>query len=104
MTGGQFVNLSAVDAGVKAEVEVVQRTRFTEVGRFVATGDSPLVAHVDLILEDEFEELSIRKAIGFGFLQAQLQAVKQPRKPQGAGMLFEGVDHGGGMDFGFVVG
>ncbi|MES2569471.1 MAG: hypothetical protein V4710_05385 [Verrucomicrobiota bacterium] len=42
-----------------------------------APGDHALVAHVALVLEDQFEELGVRQPVGFGFLQAHLQAEKQ---------------------------
>jgi hypothetical protein len=35
-----------------------------------------LVAHIDFVLEKQFQELRIRKSVGFSFLQAQLQTVK----------------------------
>ena len=104
MTSGEFVDEGAVETGVKTEVEVLQGARFAEAGRFVAPGDGALLAHVDFILEDQFQELGVREPVGFGFLQTQLQAVKQPRKSQIAGMLFEGVDHGGGLGLGRVGG
>ena len=107
VAGGQFVDLGAVDGRVEAEVEVVQAARFAEPGGFVAPGDLPLAAHVDFVLEDEFEELGVGKPVAFGLPQPQVEAVKQPREPQRLGVLFEvGVGHGdrGGVDvvFGFV--
>src|SRR5262249_61806357 len=39
VTGRQFIDLGAVDAGIKAEVEVFQATLFTEVRPFVTSGD-----------------------------------------------------------------
>ncbi len=106
VAGGQFVDLGAVDGRVEAEVEVVQAARFAEPGGFVAAGDLPLPAHVDLVLEDEFEELGVGKSVAFGLTQPQVEAVKQPREPQRLGVLFEVVvGHGdrGGVDvvFGF---
>ena len=38
VTGGQFINLSAIDAGIEAEVEVLKGARFAEIGRFAAPG------------------------------------------------------------------
>ena len=56
MTGSQFIDLGAADAGIKAEVEVFQGTRFPKVRPFVTPGDHALVTHAkhpyDVILRD----------------------------------------------------
>jgi cold shock CspA family protein len=88
------MDLTPVDRRVEAEVEVVQGSGFAEVGDFVTPGDGPLFAHVEFVLEDEFEELSVGEPVGFGFLQAHFQAAQQAGKPQGLGGLFEGIGHG----------
>ena len=51
VTSGQFIDLGAVNARIKAKVEVVQQTRLTEVGQFVTPIKEPLVADIDLVLE-----------------------------------------------------
>ena len=70
VAGGQFVDLSAVDGGVEAKVESFQGTSLAEVGGLVAAGDRALLAHVEFVLEDEFEELGVGEPVGCGFLQA----------------------------------
>ena len=72
MTGGQFVDPRAIDGRIESEVEVVQRADLAEVGGFLAPGDCALLSHVEFVLENEFQELMVRKSAGFGFLEAQL--------------------------------
>jgi len=38
--------------------------------------DQTLVPDVDFILEHQFKELAVGQAVGFGFLEAQLNAVE----------------------------
>ena len=76
MPSGQFIDLGAVNTRIKAKVEVVQQTRLTEVGQFVTPVKEPLMADIDLVLEQKLEELRIGQAIGFSLLQTQIQALK----------------------------
>jgi hypothetical protein len=55
--------------------------------------DQALVADVDFVLEHQFKELAVWQAVGFGFLEAQLNAVEQPREAQLLGMAFDGLVH-----------
>jgi len=80
LTGGQAIDLSTVDGGI--EVEVLQGTRLPEVGNLVAAYDETLVAHVEFGLKDQLKELGVRQAVGFGLLQTQLKAAKQPEEAQ----------------------
>jgi multidrug resistance efflux pump len=73
---GQFIDLGAVNTRIKAKVEVVQQTRLTEVGQFVTPVKEPLMADIDLVLEQKLEELRIGQPIGFSLLQTQIQALK----------------------------
>ena len=91
VTGGQFVDLHAIDASIEGEVEVVQRADLAEVGGFLAPGDCALLSHVDFVLENEFEELVVGKPAGFGFIEAQLERAKQSRETQSVRIFFEGV-------------
>jgi hypothetical protein len=45
-----------------------------------------LVAHVQFVLADEFQELGVAELVGGGFLQADAQGLKQA----GEAELFEG--------------
>jgi hypothetical protein len=91
MTGGQFVDARAIDGRIEGEVEVVQRADLAEVGSILTPGDGALLAHVDLVLENDFQELMVRKSAGFGFLEAQIERAKQPRETQSVRVFFEGV-------------
>ena len=44
---------------------------------------------MDFILEDQFKELGVRQPVGCSFLQSQIKADEQSRKPQVLGLLFE---------------
>jgi hypothetical protein len=69
MTGGQFVDPRAIDGRVESEVEVVQRAEFAKVGSFVAPGDCALLAHIEFVLENDFQKLMAGEPAGFGFLE-----------------------------------
>ena len=58
IAGGQFEDLFAVDGRVELPVEVFERFERAKVGGLGAAGEHALVAHVEFILEDEFEELA----------------------------------------------
>src|SRR5579862_2338977 len=82
MAGGQLEELFAVNGGVKMPVEVFQRFEGAKVGGFGAPGQHALVADVEFILKDEFEELAMAEAAGRGFLQAQVQGLHQAGEAQ----------------------
>jgi len=69
-SGGQVVDLSAVDAGVEAEVEGVEGPPFPEVGDLGAPLDLALLAHVEFVLEEQFEELEVVELVAAGFTQS----------------------------------
>lgn len=89
--GGQLVDLSAVDRGVEAKVKALQGAGVPKVGRLVAPGDHALVAQVDFVQEEQFEELGVGQPVGFSFLEAHFQTAKQPGHAKGLGMGFESV-------------
>ncbi len=68
VAGGQLEDLFAVDGGIELPVEIFQAFERAEVGGFGATGQHSLMAHVEFVLEDEFEELAMAEAGGGGFL------------------------------------
>ena len=78
VTGGQFVNAGSGHRWVEAEVEVFQVALFAKAGGLIVAIDQALVTDVDFVLENQFEELAVGQAIGFGFLEAPLNAVEQP--------------------------
>lgn len=58
----------AVDGGVELPVEVFEGLEGAEVGGFGAADEHPLMTHIEFVLEDEFEELTVAEACGGGFL------------------------------------
>jgi hypothetical protein len=74
---GQIVNLLFVDGGIEAPVEVVQGLQAAEVGGLGVAIDLALLADVEFVLTDEFEELGVAQTIGGGFLQAHVQRLDQ---------------------------
>ena len=68
--------------GLNDPVEFVQRLQFAEGGRLHAAIDLPLVAHQQLILQDQFQELGVAELVAGGFLQPHVQGFGQAREPQ----------------------
>ena len=91
VTGAQFVDPRTIDGSIEGEVKVVQGADLAEIGSFVAPGDGALLSHVEFVLENDFQELMVRKSAGFGFLEAQIQSAKQPRETQAMSIFFEGI-------------
>jgi hypothetical protein len=91
MTGGQLVDARTINGGIESEVEIIQGTDLAKVGRFLTSGDGALLAHVELVLENDFQELVVRKSVGFGFVEAQLQGAKQSGETQSLRVFFEGI-------------
>ena len=65
-TGAQFVDPRTIDGSIEGEVKVVQGADLAEIGSFVAPGDGALLSHVEFVLENDFQELMVRKSAGFG--------------------------------------
>ena len=59
LAGGQIENLLFVDRGIEAPVEVLQRFEGVEVGGLGAALHLALLADVEFILQDEFQELGV---------------------------------------------
>ena len=53
-----------------------------EVRRFGPAGQETFLAHVELVLEQDFQELFMAQAVGRRFLQAQAQGSGQAGEPQ----------------------
>ena len=60
LAGGQFKDLAAFDRGVEAPVEVLQRFEIAEGGSFFAPFQLALGAHVEFVLQEQFQELRVR--------------------------------------------
>ena len=63
--------------GVELPVEVFQAFQGPEVGGFGSSGQLSLMAHVQLVLEDQFEELGVAQPGGGGLLQPHGQGLGQ---------------------------
>jgi len=94
LAGGQLIYLLPFDRRVESPVEVLQRFVVAETGGFLAFVDQPLMADVDFILEDQFQELFVGQLMDAGFLQAKFQAGEQAREAELAGVLNEVLFHG----------
>jgi len=93
-SGGEVVDLPAVDGGVEAEVEGVEGALLSEVGGFGATLDHALAAHVQLVLEEQLEELEVVEVVAAGLAQAKVQAGGESAEAELAqGVLQVRVDH-----------
>ena len=93
--GGQIKDRLAVDGRVEGPVELFKGFELAELGGAGASGQLSLVADVEFILEDQFEELGVAEAVGGGFLEAHRQAEAQAGEAQG----FEG-----GVELRFHIG
>lgn len=58
-------------------VEVVERLEFTEAGGLHTTGDEPVIADEQLILEHEFQELGVSEVIAGRFLKSNVERAGQ---------------------------
>src|SRR5262245_62124265 len=59
VAAGQIEDLFAVDRRIEVPVEVFQRFESVEVGGFGAAREHALMADVEFVLEDQFEELAV---------------------------------------------
>ena len=82
LTGGQIVDLFAVNGWVEAEVERIQGALIAEVGSFGAPLNHSLLAYVQLVLQKQFEELHVIEVIAACFLQAYFQTACQSAQAQ----------------------
>ena len=52
LTSSQFIDQGTVNGGIEAEVKVLQRTEFTELGLFVTPVNEPLMTDINLVLQE----------------------------------------------------
>jgi hypothetical protein len=76
-----------VDAWIEAPIEVFQRFQATEISGLGPAFHQPLLADIDFVLADQFQELGMAQAVGGRFLQANVQSLQQT----GEAELFQGV-------------
>jgi hypothetical protein len=74
LTGGQFINLLAFDGGVKTPIKILEGFGVAERGQGAAFFNEPLLAHVELVLKDQFQELRVGQLMALRFSKAQFQA------------------------------
>jgi len=67
---------------LEAPVELVEGLEGAELSGLGATSQKTLLADVEFVLEDQFEELAVAQAIGGGFLQPNGQALAQTGQAQ----------------------
>jgi hypothetical protein len=78
--GGQIEDLRALDRGIEREVEFVQRLQLSELSRFDAAVDLPLLADQQFILNDQFQELGMAELVPSRFLESHVQRLGQSRE------------------------
>ena len=61
----------------------------------MAAGGLAAGPNVEFVLEDEFEELAVGKAVALGFLEAEFEAVNESGETQFVGLGFECFVHDG---------
>lgn len=69
VSGGQLVDVLAGDGRIEAPVEVLEAPERGELGGDGTAGDLALLADVELVLQDQFEELAVGEPVRGGFLQ-----------------------------------
>ena len=84
------MDAGAGDGGVEGEVEVFQAAGAAEGGGFGAAQDLALLADVDFVLEDEFQEVGVGQVVALGFLEAHVEALEESGEGECAGVVFEG--------------
>jgi hypothetical protein len=75
LAGGQFKNLPPVDGRIKLPVKLFQCFELPEIRRLRSSAQKPLLAHIEFILEDQFQELAMAQVAGLGLLQAHWQGL-----------------------------
>jgi hypothetical protein len=64
-------------ARIERKVEVLKGASIAEVGGFAAATNLSLMAHINLVLEQDLQELNMLELVGFGFLKTQIKGIKQ---------------------------
>jgi hypothetical protein len=72
-TGRQVVDLLLLDRAVEVEIKILQRLGLAEPRRFDVPLDLSLVAHGQLVVQHQFQELGVTQSIGGCLLQAHVE-------------------------------
>ena len=59
VAGGEVIDRLALERGIEAPVEVVEGLQFSEGGELEVSCDEAFLAHVQLVLQDQFEEILV---------------------------------------------
>lgn len=89
LAGGQLRDAGAGNIRIEAEVEVTQASAVAKGGLFGAALDFAAGAHIQLVLEEQFEELFMRQTVADRLLKAHFQTDDQAAEAQGTGLGFE---------------
>ena len=73
LAGSKLIDLLAVDVGVEAEVKTFKSTDVAEGRTLGASFDGALLADIEFVLEEEFEELLVGEVVADGFLKPQIE-------------------------------
>ena len=78
--GGQFVNVTFLDRGIKTPIEFFQTLQLAKRRRFDTPGELTILADQHFILQNQFQELDVRQVVAAGFLQTNFQRLGQARE------------------------
>ena len=81
-TGSQIVDLLTVNRAIEAKIERIQGAAIAKVRGFGAPINHTLLAHIEFILQEQFEKLQMIEVIAACFLKAYLQAAGQSAQAQ----------------------
>ena len=90
LAGGELLDPAAVDGAVEGVVEVFQGFLIAEVGLFQAALELTLAAHMEFVLEEEFEELQVVELVTAGFLEALLKGGVQAAEAHSSARMESG--------------
>src|ERR1019366_4991917 len=85
LAGGELIDVLAGNLRVKMPVKAVESFEAVKACGAGSQGDLVLLAQVHLVLQEDFEELSMAEAIAGGFLESDVEGGGQNGEPE----LFE---------------
>ena len=87
VAGGQIINVFSVDGWIETPIKVFQRFQAPEIGGFGAAFHHALLADIDFVLADQFQELGMAQPVGDRFLEPHVQGLQRT----GEAELFQGI-------------
>jgi hypothetical protein len=88
-TGGELVELGTLEGWIEGPVEVFQRAGVAESSVLAAFFDEALIAGVEFVLDEQFEELEVRECMGRGLLETEFEAGEESRQTEASEVLGE---------------